>query len=94
VTEPAPAPGPRRDDPVRIQRARAARIASLGQRLGAGLFALAFVLVVAGLVTTFAGWVATGAIVALVVGSLLLAPAIVLSFAVRAAEREDRERGL
>jgi hypothetical protein len=30
----------------------------------------------------------------LVVGSILLAPAIVIGYAVKAAEREDRERGL
>jgi hypothetical protein len=29
-----------------------------------------------------------------VLGSILLAPAIVLGYAVKAAEREDRERGL
>ena len=32
--------------------------------------------------------------VCLVVGSILLAPAIVLGYAVKAAEREDRERGI
>jgi hypothetical protein len=32
--------------------------------------------------------------VALVVGSVLLAPSIVLGYAVKAAEREDRARGL
>jgi hypothetical protein len=29
----------------------------------------------------------------LIVGSILLAPAIVLGYAVKAAERDDRERG-
>ncbi len=94
MSEAAPAPRPRPDDPVRARRARAARVASIGQRAGAALFAGAFVLVVAGLATTFAGWLATMAIAALVVGSVLLAPSIVLAFAVRAAEREDRERGV
>jgi len=33
-------------------------------------------------------------ITCLVIGSLLLAPSIVLGYAVKAAERDDRERGL
>ena len=30
----------------------------------------------------------------MIVGSVLLAPAIVLGYAVKAAERDDRERGI
>ncbi|MEY3112082.1 MAG: hypothetical protein RIT23_1213, partial [Actinomycetota bacterium] len=30
----------------------------------------------------------------LIVGSILLAPAIVLGYAIKAAERDDRERGV
>jgi hypothetical protein len=37
--------------------------------------------------------VVTAILVALGVGSALLAPAIVLGYAVKAADREDRERG-
>jgi hypothetical protein len=33
-------------------------------------------------------------VTSMIVGSLLLAPAIVLGYAVKAAERDDRERGL
>jgi hypothetical protein len=36
----------------------------------------------------------TAITVCLVAGSILLAPAIVLGYAVKAAERDDRERGL
>jgi hypothetical protein len=33
-------------------------------------------------------------VAALLIGSVVLAPAIVFGYAVKAAEREDRERGL
>jgi hypothetical protein len=38
--------------------------------------------------------VVTAILVAMALGSLLLAPAIVVGYAVKAADREDRERGL
>ena len=82
------------DDPVRAQRARAAQLAEVGQRLGYLCFGAAVVAFIVGFATDFPRWstlVATGG---LIVGSILLAPAIVLGYAVKAAEREDRERGL
>ena len=85
---------PSRPDPVRERRARIARIVELGQRVGYGLFGIAIVAFVVGAISGFGGGV-TGVIVAsIVVGSLVLAPAIVFGYAVKAAEREDRERGL
>ncbi|MEY4365325.1 MAG: hypothetical protein RLZZ305_669 [Actinomycetota bacterium] len=42
----------------------------------------------------FAGPIVTAVTVSLVAGSVLLAPSIVLGYAVKAAEREDRERGI
>jgi hypothetical protein len=45
-------------------------------------------------ITNFAGAIVTTTIVALIVGSFLLAPAIVTGYAVKAAEREDRENGV
>jgi hypothetical protein len=41
--------------------------------------------------TPMIGRLATGG---LIVGSILLAPAIVLGYAIKAAERDDRERGV
>jgi hypothetical protein len=83
-----------REDPVLARRARIARLVSLGQRVGYGLFAVAVALFVVGFVAGFDGVVGAGIITCLVVGSLVLAPAIVFGYAVKAAEREDRERGL
>jgi membrane-bound ClpP family serine protease len=81
-------------DPVRERRALIARWVSLGQRAGYGLFLVAIVLFVVGFVTGFDGMVGPTIVGCLVVGSLVLAPAIVFGYAVKAAEREDRERGI
>jgi hypothetical protein len=52
------------------------------------------VLFVVGFAAGFTPLVVTTIVAALVVGSLLLAPAIVAGYAVKAADRDDRERGL
>jgi hypothetical protein len=77
-------------DPVLVRRARIARAVSVGQRVGYGLFGVAVVAFFYGLATDFTGGVGTTIIAALLVGSLILAPAIVLGYAVKAAEREDQ----
>lgn len=99
---PAPAPVPDGDDgrpappadPVLVRRRQMARAAEVAQRAGYGLFGLAVVLFVVGFAVGLTSRVVTGIVVALGVGSALLAPAIVVGYAVKAADREDRERGL
>jgi heme/copper-type cytochrome/quinol oxidase subunit 3 len=66
----------------------------LANRAGYGLLAVAVVLFFVALATGFSGTMATLVLVALVATFVLLAPSIVLGYAVKAAEREDRERGL
>jgi hypothetical protein len=78
-------------DPVLVRRRRLARGAELAQRVGYALFGAAVVLFVIGFAAGFTGPVVTAILVALGVGSALLAPAIVLGYAVKAADREDRE---
>ncbi|HEX2040559.1 MAG TPA: hypothetical protein VHF47_12615 [Acidimicrobiales bacterium] len=80
-------------DPVRAKREQAARWAEVGQRLGYGLLALAVVAFAVGAVRGFSGATTTVVTVALAATTLVLAPAIVLGYAVKAAEREDREQG-
>jgi hypothetical protein len=46
-----------------------------------------------GFALSFTGTVVTVVITCLVVGSVLLAPSIVIQYAVKAADREDRDRG-
>jgi hypothetical protein len=81
-------------DPVRAKRARVARLVEVGQRAGYGLFALAIVLFVYGFIGGYTTTLTTVIVASLIVGSIVLAPAIVFGYAVKAAEREDRERGL
>lgn len=81
-------------DPVLARRRRMARLASLGQRGGYALFGLAVALFVLGFATSFTEPLVVAVVVALGLGSALLAPAIIVGYAVKAADREDRERGL
>lgn len=70
-----------------------ARMAALGQRVGYGLIAVAVVGFVVGLVVGFENRVVTTVVGgALAATTVTLLPAIILGFAVKAAEREDRER--
>ena len=79
-------------DPVRARRARMARLSAAGQRLGYACFALAMAAFAVGAVIGFSEPLVAAVVAALGVGSFALAPAIVLGYAVKAAEREDRER--
>ena len=81
------------DDPILVQRARASRLAAVGQRLGYGLFATGVVAFLFGLVVDFSDNVSRLVVGCLVVGSLFLAPAIVVGYAVKAAVRDDLEHG-
>jgi hypothetical protein len=90
VSEPA---RPAHGDPVLERRRRIAGLVRLGQRVGYGLFGLAIALFAVGLVIGFGGAVTPGIVASIVVGSIVLAPAIVFGYAVKAAEREDRAEG-
>lgn len=90
VTDPV---RPGQGDPVLERRHRIARLVRTGQRVGYGLFGLAIALFAVGLVVGFGGAVTPGIVASIVVGSVVLAPAIVFGYAVKAAEREDREQG-
>ena len=81
-------------DPVRARRARIARGVELGQRIGYGLFGLAVAGFVVGFAVGFDGAFVAIVVTCLIAGSVVLAPSIVLGYAVKAAEREDRERGV
>ena len=78
-------------DPVLARRARISRLVEVGQRVGYGLFGLAIAVFVVGVVWGFSGAIATVVVVLLLVGSAVLAPSIVFSYAVRAADRADRD---
>ena len=80
-------------DPVRQKRARIAHLVSIGHRVGYSLFAIAVVAFGVGFAAGFTSGVVVIIEVCLLFGSLLLAPAIVFGYAVKAADRDDREHG-
>lgn len=82
------------DDPVRHRRAQVARWTLLANRLGYLLLAAAVALFFVALAVGFSSTMAVLVIVAFVAACVLLAPSIILGYAVKAAEREDRERGI
>jgi len=86
VNEPEP-------DPVLVRRARIARLTELGQRIGYALFGVAIALFIIGFAVGYSDVLVAIIVTSLGVGSVVLAPAIVFGYAVKAAEREDRELG-
>lgn len=78
-------------DDVLARRARLKRITSLGQRTGYGLYLASLALGAVGLRWGYTSGLSTLIAVALVVGSMLLAPSIVMSHGIKAAEREERK---
>lgn len=77
-----------------VRRRKLAHAADLAQRGGYALFGVAIVLFLVGFAVGLTGALVAAILVAMGIGSLLLAPAIVLGYAVKAADRDDRERGL
>lgn len=78
-------------DPVLVQRHIVRRRVSLGLRAGSALFLVATVLFFWAVITDFTEFLTTIITVCLLVGSLLLAPAMVFHYGVKAADRADRE---
>lgn len=78
-------------DPILAKRQRIERLVSLALRLGYGLFGLAMVLFFGGLATDARSATSTPIIWCLLIGSLVLAPAMVFKYAIKAAYRADRE---
>ncbi len=84
---------PPTDDSVLARRNRAARLAGLGRRSGYSLFGIAIMVFLMGLIIDFNETTARVIIACLVVGSIMLAPAIITGYAVKAAIRDDLEHG-
>lgn len=79
------------EDPVLRRRRLIAAWCARGRRVGFGLYGAAVVLFFVGMSVGFDGGIATAIVVALVVGAMVLVPAIVFGYAARAAEREEAE---
>jgi len=81
------------DDPVRARRARIDKASRLGQRVGYLLYLVAVVAFFIGFATNYSTALIVVIVAGLGVGSAFLLPSIIFGYAVKAAEREDRERG-
>lgn len=81
------------DEAVLARRARITHWVALGQRVGYGLFLVAIVGFFLGFFVDFPQALVTMIVASMVVGSVVLAPAIVFGYGVKAAEREDVEHG-
>ena len=90
----SPSNSPANDDPVRRRRAQVAKWTLLANRVGYLLLAVAMALFVIAFAIGFNSTMAGLIIGSLLVSFALLAPSIVLGYAVKAAERDDVERGV
>jgi hypothetical protein len=84
--EPTDAP----EDPVLVRRALLLRWCDLGQRVGYLCFGASVVLFVVGFVLQFPAWLVDVIIGLMVAGSIVLLPAIIVGYAARAADKEER----
>lgn len=87
-----PVPADPADDPIRVRRAQVAKWTLLANRVGYLFLALAMSLFVLAFLLGFSAPMATAIVVTLVASFVLLAPSIVLGYAVKAADRADAEQ--
>lgn len=80
-------------DPVLIKRAAIKKWTLLANRVGYLFMALAMALFFFAFALGFSPVMATLVIISLVIACVLLAPSIIVGYAVKGAEREDREQG-
>jgi len=79
---------------VRARRALVAKWNTIATKVGYALFAIAIVMFFVALTTDFSSGKVTIITTSMIIGSVLLAPAIVVGYAVKAAEKDDVARGL
>ncbi len=80
-------------DPVLVRRERIRRLVGLGLRVGYGALAAAIVAFGVAFALDFPGWLTTVVVATLVVAIVVLPIPTVLSYGIRAAERDERARG-
>lgn len=80
-------------DPVRKRRALMTRWTQRANRVGYLLFGVAIVLFIVAFTGDFNDTMVTLIVICMTVGSILLAPAIVLGYGLKAAEKDDLAQG-
>ena len=78
------------DELILRRRGQATRLAATGQRIGYALLGVALVVFVFGMATDLNSTETTIVVTCLAVAALVLGPAIILGYAAKAAEREER----
>jgi len=81
------------EDPIVARRARIARAAALGKRVGYTALGVAIVAFFIGVATGFPDWTVAVSVAGLVASCVVLPLPIVMAYGVRAAAREDRHTG-
>ena len=75
-----------------LRRQQASLIANTGRKIGYSIFFLSLIIFAIGLTVEFNNLVARTLTVLLIMVSIVLAPSILLHYAVRGAEREEKEQ--
>ena len=78
-------------DPVLARRNQARRAATVGSRVGYLALAIACVAFLVGVLSGLPTWSVTVVLAGMAVATICLIPAIILGYAVKAAEREERQ---
>ena len=79
-------------DPVREQRAKFAKGASLGKRVGYSALTVGIVGFFIGLIVGYSPLIANVIVASMVIATIALVPAIIIAYGVSKAEREDPVR--
>ncbi|MEX0767879.1 MAG: hypothetical protein WD029_05355 [Microthrixaceae bacterium] len=77
-------------DLVLAKRNRIRKACEMGSKVGYSCFGAAIVMFVIAFIADFPTWMVTLIIVAMIIGSVTLLPAIVFGYGVKAADAEDR----
>lgn len=80
------------DDPVLVRRRQLARLVQLGQRVGYLALTVAIVLFVVGFAVGFTDALTAAVLVALLAACVVLPPAIVFGYGIKAAERQEADQ--
>ena len=79
------------NDPILVKRALISTWAKRATNLGYSLFAVSMVAVLWGVIVDFTPNISRVATISLISGCIVLAPAILVQYSVKAAVREERE---
>lgn len=77
-------------DPILAKRAAILRRSGLAQRVAYLCFGASIVVFVIAFIAQFPAWMVTAVIGLLAIGSVLFIPAVILGYAAKAADKEDR----